>query len=146
MLLRRPLLADVTEPATAHWLEALEAMNSAFPEDAPSSVAVARTCLNAAEKARAAWKVADKRARDVGLGHLSEADGRRLDQVSKLLSSAQDRGTTDAERRSQLMKIVEILVAVTGQSKKTVTGNVQRAINAHLLSIGAPALQLAIEQ
>lgn len=146
VLLRRPLLADVTEPATAHWLEALEAMNSAFPEDAPSSVAVARTCLSAAEKARAAWKVADKRARDVGLGHLSEADGRRLEQVSKLLSSAQDRGTTDAERRSQLMKIVEILVAVTGQSKKTVTGNVQRAINAHLLSIGAPALQLAIEQ
>lgn len=146
VLLRRPLLADVTEPATAHWLEALEAMNSAFPEDAPSSVAVARTCLGAAENARAAWKVADKRARDVGLGHLSEADGRRLDQVNKLLSSARDRGTTDAERRSQLMKIVEILVAVTGQSKKTVTGNVQRAINAHLLSIGAPALQLAIEQ
>lgn len=146
VLFRRPLLADVTEPATAHWHEALEAMNAAFPEDAPKTAPAARSCLSAAENARAAWKVADKRAREVGLGHLSEADGRRLDQVNKLLRSARDRGTTDAERRSQLMKIVEILVAVTGQSKKTVTGNVQRAINAHLLSIGAPALELAIEQ
>lgn len=145
VLFRRPLLADVHEPATATWLEALETMGQTFPDDAPTTLRAAQQCLSSAQAAQAAWKSADKRARDIGLGQLSDTDARRLDQARKLLTSAADRGTTDAERRGQIGKIIDILTAITGRPTAAVTADVQQAINARLLSLGAPPLRPAIE-
>lgn len=143
-LFRRPLLSDVDEPTTATWLEALENMDLLMPDEPPSTIEVARTCLQAAEHALAAWKAADKRARDIGLGQLSDADARRLGHAQKLLTAALDRGTADAERRVQVAKIVEILTVITGRSTAAVGAEVQQAVNCKLLSIGAPPLRLAI--
>lgn len=145
-LFRRPLLSDVNEPTTAAWLEALENMDLLMPDEPPSTVDAARTCLQATEHAHAAWKAADKRARDIGLGQLSDADARRLGHAQKLLTAALDRGTADAERRVQVTKIVEILTVITGRSAAAVGVEVQQAVNGKLLSIGAPPLRLALER
>lgn len=144
-LFRRPLLSDVNEPTTAAWLEALEAMELVMADDGPPTAADATKCLLAAEAARAAWKAADERAREIGLGQLSAIDARRLGQAHKLLTSALDRGTAEAERRVQVAKIIEILTVVTGRPKSRVGGEVQQAVNGKLASIGAPPLRLAIE-
>lgn len=142
----RPLLSDVNEPTTAAWLEALENMDLLMPDEPPSTAGAARTCLQAAEHAHAAWKAADKRARGIGLGQLSDADARRLGHAQKLLTAALDRGTADAERRVQVAKIVEILTVITGRSAAAVGVEVQQAVNGKLLSIGAPPLRLALGQ
>lgn len=143
-LFRRPLLTDVTEPLTAAWLDAKSDFDVRFPARAPKTAKEAEAALQLARATRNAWNAADRNARCIGLGTLSEGDARRLDLAQQLLSAARDRGTTAEERRSQVLKVVEILVALTGRPEKALSAQIQNALNPWLASIGAPQLQLAI--
>ena len=142
----RPLLSEPTEPLTAAWLDALARMDEVFPESEPRDFEVADRCLTVAQMARAAWRAADAHAREVGLGQLSPEHKKSLDTARKLLAAAADPGTVDEERRGQVEKVIDILVAITSRPKAKVTEQVQSRLNVKLRELDIPPLRLAITQ
>lgn len=144
-LFNRPLLKDTSEPLTAAWLDAKEDFDAHFPDAQPSTAAAAEEALKLARATRDAWRAADKNARCIGIGELSDSDAARLDQAQRLLTSARDRATTAEERRSQVLKISQILGDLTHRPAVEVTKQIEQSLNPWLRSIGSPELRLAIE-
>lgn len=142
----RPLLGEPTEPLTGAWLDALARMDEVFPESEPRDFEVADRCLTVAQMARAAWRAADAHARKVGLGQLSPEHKKSLDTARKLLAAAADPGTVDEERRGQVEKVIDILVAITSRPKSKVSAQVQSRLNVKLRELDIPPLRLAITQ
>ncbi|CAM3469452.1 hypothetical protein [Tsukamurella hominis] len=144
-LFKRRLLTDTSEPLTAAWLDAKEDFDAHFPTVQPTTAKGAQDALQLARATRDAWRAADKNARTKGIGSLSDADAAKLDTAQRLLTAARDRGTSAEERRSQVLKISEIMSGLTHRPEEEVTAQIEKALNPWLKSIGAPALRLAIE-
>ncbi|WP_214366213.1 hypothetical protein [Pseudonocardia sp. H11422] len=97
-VLRRPVLADVSQPATGRFVEAF-AESSALATDAYPGRTHAELFAAAAEYAERAWHAAVQAADRIRAARFAPGERALLDQVVKLLTVAGE-SPHDAERRT----------------------------------------------
>lgn len=140
-LFLRPLLADVTNPLTARWLDKREQMEAAVPDQQPPTQGACEEALQAATAAKLAWEAASRHARAVGIGHLNYQQRRLLERARKVLDSSLDPSLTDAARDSYIDKAVTLLSQATRRAPKQVRSEVIATITTqrrHALANGHP--------
>ena len=106
----RPLINDVTEPATAAFFERREAAEQLAPL-AVATPTASRTAKyhQAVLDLSDAWAAADTNARSVGLTRMDTATKRTLNRARSALNRALDERTPAAERRICCDLIVQLL-------------------------------------
>ncbi|BBX30511.1 hypothetical protein B7435_30095 [Mycolicibacterium peregrinum] len=132
----RPLLGDVSEPATAAFYTAYGAARNLCTETIPSESSLVIAFAEAAENARRAFGVADENARSKarrGISHnghkLSPEESRKIDQAQKLMRQARDPALTEAHAHNALTKALELLDAAGVIVPERLTANVTKSID-----------------
>lgn len=133
---RRPLLADVTEPQTADFHDALRQAQDLRTDEVPALRDLVDEFGAAVRAATRAWEAADKHAREVAVPTTTDSERRRLRQAEDALSLALDERTSSAERRVALGRVEELIKGLTTMPPKAHTSVVaeldhveRRAIN-----------------
>lgn len=115
----RPLLADISEPASADFYTAYGLATERHAEAIPTDDAGIEAFVTAAKQARDTFVRADDNARrKARLGYTSggrqftEHQRNKVDQARKLLTNAFDEGATPQEARAAHAKALELLDAV----------------------------------
>jgi len=107
----RPLLDDVTEPATARFFHCRERVELLAPlAETPTAgtdrrVEYQRAVLDLAD----AWHTADVNARSVGTARMDPDTKRVLSRARQLINRAVDERTTAGERENCRLKLIELL-------------------------------------
>ena len=107
----RPLLDDVTEPATARFFHCRERVEQLAPlAETPTAsvdrrVEYQRAVLDLAD----AWHTADVNARSVGTARMDPDTKRVLSRARQLINRAVDERTTAGERENCRLKLIELL-------------------------------------
>ena len=110
----RPLLDDVTEPATARFFDCRERVEHLAPlAETPTAsmdrrVEYQRAVLDLAD----AWHTADVNARSVGTGRMDPDTKRALSRARQLINRAVDERTTAGERENCRLKLIELLTGL----------------------------------
>lgn len=110
----RPLLDDVTEPATARFFHCRERVELLAPlAEIPTAsvgrrVEYQRAVLELAD----AWHTADVNARSVGTGRMDPDTKRALFRARQLINRAVDERTTAGERENCRLKLIELLTGL----------------------------------
>ena len=110
----RPLLDDVTEPATARFFHCRERVELLAPlAETPTAsmdrrVEYQRAVLDLAN----AWHTADVNARSVGTGRMDPDTKRALFRARQLINRAVDERTTAGERENCRLKLIELLTGL----------------------------------
>jgi hypothetical protein len=110
----RPLLDDVTEPATAWFFHCRERVQHLTPlAEIPTAsmdrrVEYQRAVLELAD----AWHTADVNARSVGTGRMDPDTKRALFRARQLINRAVDERTTAGERENCRLKLIELLTGL----------------------------------
>lgn len=110
----RPLLDDVTEPATARFFHCRERVQLLTPlAETPTAsvdrrVEYQRAVLDLAY----AWHTADVNARSVGTGRMDPDTKRALSRARQLINRAVDERTTAGERENCRLKLIELLIGL----------------------------------
>ncbi len=110
----RPLLDDVTEPATARFFQCRERVEELAPLAETSTASVdrlveyQRAVLDLAD----AWHTADVNARSVGTGRMDHDTKRALSRARQLINRAVDERTTAAERENCRLKLIGLLTGL----------------------------------
>jgi hypothetical protein len=117
----RPLLEDVSVPATARFFQCRERVENLAPlaelllqhpiksADRAKAASRATEYLTAAAELATAWTAADENARAVGIGLMDSKTKASLGKVRSLLNRAQDERTGAAERENCRQRILQIL-------------------------------------
>lgn len=112
----RPLLADISEPASAEFYTAYGLATELHSETIPGDDSSIEAFVTAAKQARDAFVRADQNAlRQARLGYtaggrkLSAGEQRKVDQAGKLLNHAFGAGTTPQEAKSAHAKALSLL-------------------------------------
>ena len=107
----RPLLDDVTEPATARFFHCRERVELLAPlAETPTAsmdrrIEYQRAVFDLAD----AWHTADVNARSVGTGRMDPDTKRALSRARQLINRAVDERTTAGERENCRLKLIELL-------------------------------------
>ena len=107
----RPLLDDVTEPATARFFHCRERVELLAPlAETPTAgtdrrIEYQRAVLDLAD----AWHTADVNARSVGTARMDPDTKRVLSRARQLINRAVDERTTAGERENCRLKLIELL-------------------------------------
>lgn len=110
----RPLLDDVTEPATARFFHCRERVEHLAPLAETSTASMdrrveyQRAVLDLAD----AWHTADVTARSVGTGRMDPDTKRALARARQLINRAVDERTTAGEREICRLKLIELLTGL----------------------------------
>ncbi len=110
----RPLLDDVTEPATARFFRCRERVEHLAPlAETPTAsinrrVEYHRAVLDLAD----AWHAADVNARSVGTGRMDPDTKRALCKARQLINRAVDERTTAGERENCRLRLIELLTGL----------------------------------
>ena len=110
----RPLLDDVTEPATARFFHCRERVEHLAPlAETPTAsinrrVEYHRAVLDLAD----AWHAADVNARSVGTGRMDPDTKRALSKARQLINRAVDERTTAGERENCRLRLIELLTGL----------------------------------
>lgn len=120
---RRPLLGDVSEPATAAFHEAFAHAQDLHTSPPPASRELVDEFGAAVRAAARAWEVADQHAREIAVPTTTDTDRRRLRQAEDALRLALDERASAAERRAALGRVEELikgLAAMTPKARTTI--------------------------
>ena len=110
----RPLLDDVTEPATARFFHCRERVEQLAPlAETPTASTGRRVEYQQAVLELAdAWHTADVNARSVGTGRMDPDTKRALSRARQLINRAVDERTTAGERENCRVKLIELLTGL----------------------------------
>lgn len=138
----RPLLGDVTEPATAAFYTAFETAQQLHLENIPCNDDHIHRFVAAAKAARRAFADADTNARtkasnNIGAGNrdLTAVEVRRMRLARKTLALATDPAAAPGEVQAAYEKITELLDGVT-----QIPASAQRKMTAAITAAKRPAL------
>lgn len=118
---RRPLLGDVTEPATAAFHDAFAHAQDLHTDTRPTSRELVNDFGAAVRAATRAWQAADQHARMIAVPATTDTDRRRLRQAEDALHLALDERTSAAERRVALGRVEELIKGLTIMAPKART-------------------------
>lgn len=143
VMIERPLLRDLNEPATARFYDAFGDANALRTDSEPDSPEDAAAFIKAVERSSRAWDVANDNALRKGEQNISSSGALSTDQVSAkhraagMLDRALDENTPEAEAALSWTKTLETLnragMPVPPSSLKRLKENnelVQRAMKA----------------
>ena len=132
----RPLLGDVSEPATAAFYTAYGTVQNLCTETIPTESTMVIAFAEAAENARRAFGVADQNARSKarrGISHnghkLSPEERRKIDQAQKLMRQAHDPALTEAHAHNALTKALALLDDAGVIVPERLTANIAKSID-----------------
>ena len=110
----RPLLDDVTEPATAWFFHCRERVQHLAPLAETSTASVDRRVeyQRAVLDLAYAWHTADVNARSVGTGRMDPDTKRALFRARQLINRAVDERTTAGEREVCRLKLIDLLTGL----------------------------------
>lgn len=98
----RPLLDDVTEPRTAAFIDAFAGAGALDTDTCPAAADRVRAFGDASRAALSAWNTADRHARAVGMGVLTDDDKRTVRRIHSALELALDDTAAAGERESAI--------------------------------------------
>jgi hypothetical protein len=154
----RPLLEDVTVPASARFWQCRERVEHLAPmaeallhqklraTDRDAAAARATQYLAAVVDLATAWSAADENARAVGIGLLDNRTKLALGKVRSLLNRARDERTGAAERENCRQRIIQILgdleISIPGTARERALAQLApsywRQLTAAPLDFGQP--------
>ena len=133
----RPLLGDITEPATATFYAAFEIAQERHLENVPYNDDQIQQFVDAATTAHRAFAAADTNARTKarnnivgGDRHLTRGEARRKKLARKALAVATDPQAAPGEVQAAFEKVIELLAGITeipAAAKSTMTAAITAA-------------------
>ncbi|MGH3802997.1 MAG: hypothetical protein ACRDTD_23275, partial [Pseudonocardiaceae bacterium] len=133
----RPLLGDITEPATATFYAAFEIAHERHLENVPYNDDQIQQFVDAATTAHRAFAAADTNARTkarnnivAGDRHLTRGEARRKKLARKALAVATDPQAAPGEVQAAFEKVIELLAGITEiptAAKSTMTAAITTA-------------------